>query len=146
MVIDLNNPLNNSNKIVSHHENIDGIDYFHTTFDSNKICGKIDTICFTKKIVGFSNTNTYPKNDKLTNIVFDGIENILYIKEHPSKRFLKYKLSFDYAGGSSDSFCRYYNIDKKSFVKIFYKIIDNQTSITELQVRLEKTPTMIYSN
>jgi hypothetical protein len=147
ITIDLNNPLNNPNKLVSYHENINGVDYFHTTFDSNEICGKIDTVRFTKKTIGYSNSNPYPKKDKLTNIIFDGKENILYIKEHPSNNFLKYKLSFDYAGGSSDYFCRIYDIDnQKSFVKIIYKIIDNTINLTELQVKLDNTPTMIYSN
>jgi hypothetical protein len=146
MVIDLNSPPNNINKIVSYNENIDGVDYFHTTFDSNEICGRIDTVTFTKKTIGYSNSNPYPKNDLLTNIIFDGKENILYLKEQNSKDFSIYKLSFDYAGGISDYFCRIYDIDEKSFIKIIYKIFDNKINITELQVKLDKTPTMIYSN
>jgi hypothetical protein len=146
MVIDLNNPSNNINKIVSYNENIDGVDYFHTTFDSNEICGKIDTVTFTKKTIGYSNSNPYPKNDLLTNIIFDGKENIIYFKEQNSKDFSRYKLSFNYAGGSSDYFCRIYDIDEKSFVKIIYKISENKINMTELQIKLDKTPTIIYSN
>jgi hypothetical protein len=88
MVIDLNNPFNNVDEIVSHNENIDGVQYFYTTFDSNTIFGTIDTVSFSKKTVGYSNTNPYPKKDEITYIIFNEKENILSIKSQNSNKFL----------------------------------------------------------
>jgi hypothetical protein len=146
MVIDLNNPFNNVDEIVSHNENIDGVQYFYTTFDSNTIFGTIDTVSFSKKTVGYSNTNPYPKKDEITYIIFNEKENILSIKSQNSNKFLNYKLSFEFAGGTINDFCKYYMIDEKTSVKLFYSIVDNTYNMTEIQFITQKNPTIIFSN